>query len=89
MIFRFLADAVLVLHLAFIAFVVLGGFVVLRFHALAWIHLPAVAWAVATSLLLVCPLTPLENRCGRSAATPAMGADSSSTTDPRGFIRRA
>jgi hypothetical protein len=62
-IFRFLADAALVLHLAFIAFVVLGGFLVLRFHALAWIHLPAVAWAAATEFLgIVCPLTPLENR---------------------------
>jgi uncharacterized protein DUF2784 len=62
-IFRILADAVLVLHLAFIAFVMLGGFLVLRFPALAWIHLPAVVWAVATEFLhLVCPLTPLENR---------------------------
>ena len=62
MIFRFLADAVLVLHLAFIAFVVLGGFMVLRFPALAWIHVPAVVWGVATEFLhLVCPLTPLEN----------------------------
>ena len=63
MIFRYLADGVLVLHLAFIAFVVLGGFLVLRFPALAWIHLPAVAWAAATEFLgIVCPLTPLENR---------------------------
>jgi hypothetical protein len=62
-IFRFLADAVLVLHLAFIAFVVLGGFLVLRFPALAWIHLPAVVWAAATEFLgIFCPLTPLENR---------------------------
>jgi uncharacterized protein DUF2784 len=61
-IFRFLADAVLVLHLAFIAFVVLGGFLVLRIPALAWLHLPAVVWAATTEFLqLVCPLTPLEN----------------------------
>ena len=62
MIFRFLADAVLVLHLVFIAFVVLGGMLVLRVPALAWIHLPAVVWAVATEFLqIICPLTPLEN----------------------------
>ena len=62
MIFRLLAEAVLVLHLAFIAFVVLGGFLVLRFPTLAWIHLPAVAWAATTEFLgIVCPLTPLEN----------------------------
>jgi len=61
-IFRFLADAVLVLHLAFIAFVVLGGCLVLRVPALAWLHLPAVAWGAATEFLqLICPLTPLEN----------------------------
>jgi hypothetical protein len=61
-IFRFLADAVLVLHLVFIAFVVLGGLLVLRVPALAWIHLAAVVWAVATEFLqIICPLTPLEN----------------------------
>jgi hypothetical protein len=61
-IFRLLADAVLVLHLAFVAFIVLGGFLVLRVPALAWLHLPAVVWAATTEFLqLICPLTPLEN----------------------------
>ena len=63
MIYRFLADAALVLHLAFIAFVTVGGFLVLRVPGLAWLHLPAVIWAAATEFLgLICPLTPLENR---------------------------
>lgn len=63
MTFRVLADAVLVLHLAFIAFVVLGGWLVLRWPRLAWLHLPAVAWGVWISVAgRVCPLTPLENR---------------------------
>ena len=63
MIYRFLADAALILHLAFIAFVTLGGFLVLRVPELAWVHLPAVIWAAATEFLgLICPLTPLENR---------------------------
>lgn len=63
MIHRFLADAVLVLHLAFIVFAVLGGFIVLRRPRLAWLHLPAVVWGAATEFLgIVCPLTPLENR---------------------------
>lgn len=61
-IWRLLADATLVLHLAFIAFVVLGGLIVLRVPGLAWLHLPAVAWGAITEFLgLVCPLTPLEN----------------------------
>jgi len=60
-IWRILADAVLVLHLAFIAFVVLGGFLVLRWPKLAWVHAPAVIWGIIiTSIGGVCPLTPLE-----------------------------
>lgn len=60
---RILADAVLVLHLAFVAFAVLGGFAVLRWPRLAWLHLPAVLWAAGIALFGgICPLTPLENR---------------------------
>jgi hypothetical protein len=60
---RILADAVLVLHLAFVAFAVLGGLAVLRWPRLAWLHLPAVLWASGIAFLGgVCPLTPLENR---------------------------
>jgi len=62
-IYRFLADAVLVLHLGFILFVVLGGLVVLRAPWLAWLHLPAVVWGVLIEVFgWICPLTPLENR---------------------------
>jgi len=61
--YRILADAVLVLHLAFIAFVMLGGLAVLRWPRLAWLHLPAVLWAVGITFAGgYCPLTPLENR---------------------------
>jgi Protein of Unknown function (DUF2784) len=60
---RILADAVLLLHCAFIAFVTLGGLLVLRRPRLAWAHLPAVAWGAGIALVGgVCPLTPLENR---------------------------
>lgn len=62
MIHRLLADAVLVLHLAFILFVVLGGLVVLRHPKLAWLHLPAVAWGAWLEFVgFICPLTPFEN----------------------------
>jgi hypothetical protein len=61
--YRILADAVLVLHLAFIVFAVLGGLAVLRVPRLAWVHLPVAAWAAGIEFLgAVCPLTPLENR---------------------------
>src|ERR687889_2933712 len=59
--YRALADAVLVLHLAFVLFVVLGGLLVLRWPRLAWLHLPAAIWGVLIEFAgFVCPLTPLE-----------------------------
>src|SRR5690606_41656886 len=61
--YRLLADAVLVAHLAFVAFVVLGGLLALRFPRAPLVHLPAAAWGAYVELTgRVCPLTPLENR---------------------------
>jgi hypothetical protein len=58
-----LADVVLVVHLAFVLFVVLGGFLVLRWPGLAWIHVPAAVWGTLIEFTgRICPLTPLENR---------------------------
>lgn len=63
MIYRLLADAVLVLHLGFILFVVLGGFLVLRRPRLAWLHAPVFLWGAAIEFGgWICPLTPLEQR---------------------------
>lgn len=62
MLYRLAADAVVLLHLGFILFVLLGGLLVLRWPRLAWLHLPAAAWGMAVEFLhLYCPLTPLEN----------------------------
>jgi len=62
MIFRWLADAVVVLHAAFVVFVVLGGFLVLRWRRIAWLHVPAAIWGVLIEYAgWICPLTPLEN----------------------------
>src|SRR4029077_12448139 len=61
MLYRVAADGVLLLHFAFVLFVVLGGLVVLRAPGFAWLHLPAVAWGAFVELpARVCPLTPLE-----------------------------
>jgi len=58
---RLLADAVLVLHLGFVLFVVLGGLLVLRWPKLAWLHVPVVVWGAAIEFGgWICPLTPLE-----------------------------
>ena len=61
MIYRILADAVMVLHAAFIAFALLGGLLIPRWPRIAWLHLPAVAWGVTVaSIGGVCPLTDIE-----------------------------
>ena len=57
-----LADAVLLVHLSFIIFVVLGGLLVLWRPKVAWLHLPALCWGVLIEYTgWICPLTPLEN----------------------------
>ena len=59
---RGLATLVVVAHLLFVAFVVAGGLLALRWPRVAWLHLPAALWGVAIALGgFVCPLTPLEN----------------------------
>ena len=62
MLFRLGADLVLMLHLSFVLFVLLGGFLLIRWPRLVWLHLPAVAWGAFVEFSgLICPLTPLEN----------------------------
>jgi hypothetical protein len=59
---RLLADLVLVVHAAFVVFVMLGGLAVLRWPRLAWIHVPAAIWGAGIAFAGgICPLTPLEN----------------------------
>lgn len=74
MIDRVLADGVLVVHLAFIVFVVAGGLLALRRPRVAWIHLPAALWGAVIELAgWVCPLTPLENRLRRAGGEAGYG----------------
>jgi uncharacterized membrane protein YhhN len=73
---RVLADAVLIGHLAFVLFVVGGGALVLRWPRLAWLHLPAAAWGVAIEFGgWICPLTPLENHLRQLAGQAAYEGD--------------
>jgi hypothetical protein len=63
MICRVLAEIALAAHLLFIVFAALGATLVLRWRALAWLHLPCAVWAGAIALGgWICPLTYLEVR---------------------------
>jgi hypothetical protein len=57
-----LADAMLLLHGAFIVWATFGALAVWRWPLLAWVHLPALAWGIWIEASAgICPLTPLEN----------------------------
>lgn len=66
MMYRLLADVVLLTHLAFVLFAVLGGLLVLRYQKILWWHLAALGWGVFVQWAdWICPLTPLENHFRR------------------------
>ena len=78
MLYLFLANLVLVLHLLFIFFVVLGGLLLFRWQRLVWLHLPAAVWGILLEFNhWICPLTYLENDLRRMAGA---------TGYPDGFI---
>src|SRR5258706_730232 len=65
---RLLADGLVVLHFAFVVFVLFGGLLALRSRWWAALHLPAVASAAFVELTAtLCPLTPWENALRRRA----------------------
>ena len=62
MIWSLLADSLVILHFAFTAFVIFGGFLTWRWPRVAFVHLPALAWGCWVEVShSICPLTPLEN----------------------------
>ena len=62
MIWRALADLVLLLHLCFVLFVILGGVLALRWPRLAAVHIPVALYGALIEFAgFICPLTPLEN----------------------------
>lgn len=61
--YRFLADALVLMHIGFILFAVLGGLLVLRWRFFVFLHLPASVWAVFVQVSRnYCPLTSWENQ---------------------------
>lgn len=68
MLHSWLADLVVLVHLAFLVLVVGGGLAVLRWPRLAWLHVPAALWGVLIEYAgWICPLTPLEVELRRRA----------------------
>jgi hypothetical protein len=58
----FLADILVLLHFAFVLFVILGGLVVLRWPRVVYLHIPAAVWGALIEFSgWICPLTPLEH----------------------------
>jgi hypothetical protein len=70
MLYRILADLVVLTHLAFIVFVLLGGLLALRWRWMPWVHLPAAFWGALVAFFgWFCPLTPLENSLRRASGS--------------------
>jgi hypothetical protein len=72
--YRFLVTAILAVHFAFLAYVLAGGFLAIRWPRLIWPHLVAAGWGLLVILVPVtCPLTWAENwarqRAGEHALT--------------------
>ncbi len=71
-----LATLVVVSHVAFVTFVLLGGWLVRRWRRMAYGHLAAVGWAIYVEWSgAICPLTPLENSLRATAGLDAYGGD--------------
>jgi hypothetical protein len=63
MFWKLLADAIVLAHLAFVAFVIGGGFLAWRYRRVVFAHLPVLAWGIWIEWSgWICPLTPLENQ---------------------------
>lgn len=61
------ADILVVLHLAFIIFVIAGGFLTIKWRRLVFFHPPAALWGVLIEFFgWLCPLTPVEQKLRRA-----------------------
>ena len=77
MLYRLLADAVMLAHFGFLVFLALGGFLAWRHPRVLVLHIAAVGWAALSVAGMDCPLTAWEDDLRRLAGEPGL---------PRGFI---
>ena len=74
--YKILADALVLVHAAFILFAVFGGLLALHHGGWMWAHLPTVAWAAAVVIMgWTCPLTPLEQNLRAAAGQSVYDGD--------------
>ncbi|MBD0323092.1 MAG: DUF2784 domain-containing protein [Aldersonia sp.] len=70
------ADLVMVAHLAFLGYLVVGGFLAWRWRRTIWLHIPVVAWGFSTVLVGIdCPLTHAENSARARAGLASLPPD--------------
>lgn len=71
--YRVLGDATMVVHFAFLGYVVAGGFLAWRWPAAIWPHLAAAGWGLVSIVFHVeCPLTYLEDWARRRGGEPGL-----------------
>jgi hypothetical protein len=76
--YRVLAEATMVVHFGFLAYVIVGGFPAWRWPHAIWPHLLLAAWGGSAIVFhLNCPLTYVEDWARRRAGEPGL---------PQGFI---
>ena len=68
MLYRRLADVVLILHALVVWFLIFGAFLCWQDAWVALIHIPLAVWVTAAAIMnWTCPLTPLENHLRKAA----------------------
>ncbi len=71
----FFADAVMIVHFAFLVFLVLGGFLAWRWPRVLIAHLAAAAWGIGIVVFeWLCPLTYVENWFRQAAGQSELSA---------------
>jgi hypothetical protein len=70
MLYTLLADVTVTVHLGFVAFVAVGGFLAWRHPVVLIAHVPAAGWALGIVVVgWPCPLTDVEQRLRLAAGT--------------------
>lgn len=71
--YELILAAIVAVHFAFVIYVVIGGFLALRWPRTILLHIVAVGWAAANGFLGVpCPLTELERVTRRAGGMPPL-----------------